>query len=171
MSKAVDCSLHYEISKFYFHEARLFNALDYRTWIDTMVHPEIHYWLPIFEERYRSDRRPQPELMPAIYDDNLEDLDQRIRQLETHMSRRADPPFRIRHLITNVEAFHSDEPEEFDTLSNFLICRNRREHEQVILVGGREDKLVRKGDAFRLIRRKVIIPQRVILDADLYYLM
>lgn len=171
MSNSVDCNLHYEISKFYFKEARLFNAADYRGWLESMAAPDIHYWLPIFEERYRADRKAPPEFMPAIYDDNYAELDQRIRQLETNLARRTDPPGRIRHLITNIEAFHTDATDEFDTLSNFLVCRNRREHEQVILVGGREDRLRRDGDSFRLVRRKVIIPQRVILDADLYYMM
>lgn len=171
MSDSVDCFLHYEISKFYFREARLFSAGDYRGWLETMVDPEIHYWLPIFEERYRADRKPEPEFLPAIYDDNYDELDMRIRQLETHLARRTDPASRIRHMITNIEAFHADVTEEFDVLSNFLVCRNRREHEQIILVGGREDRLRKHGDSFRLVKRKIVIPQRVILDSDLYYMM
>jgi 3-phenylpropionate/cinnamic acid dioxygenase small subunit len=51
------------------------------------------------------------------------------------------------------------------------VCRNRREREQTLLVGGREDRLVRTPEGLRISHRKITIPQRVILDADLYYMM
>lgn len=171
MSEAVDYALHYEISKFYNKEARLFNKGDYRTWIDTMVDPGIRYYLPIFEDRYSNDKRPPAKFMPFVYDDNYGELEARIRQLETGLGRRIEPPARIRHLITNLEAFHTEVDGEFEVLTNFLVCRNRREHEQVIMVGGREDRIRREGNDYRLLSRTIHIPQRVIQDADLYYMM
>lgn len=167
----VDNELYASICRFYYREARLFSESKYREWLEELVDKDIHYWLPIFEDRYRRDRKAPPEFPPFIYQDNHADLDQRIRQLETDLSRRIDPAGRIRHLITNIEAFHSDSADEFDTFSNFLVCRNRREREQTILVGGREDRIRRDGNGFRLVRRKITIPQRVILDSDLYYMI
>ena len=82
-----------------------------------------------------------------------------------------DPPSRIRHLITNVEAYHTDRPDEFETFSNFLVSRNRREREQTMLIGGREDRLPSTADGWRLLRRKVVVPQRVVMDTNLYYLI
>lgn len=171
MSAPVNNELYLDICRFYYREARLFSASNYREWLETMVDKDIYYWLPIFEDRHKRDRMPLPEFPPAIYQDNYEDLDQRIQQLETNLVRRIDPAVRIRHLITNVEAFHADEAEEFDTFSNFLVCRNRREREETMMVGGREDRLRKGPDGYRIVRRKIIIPQRVILDADLYYMM
>lgn len=167
----VGMEMGYAITQFYYREARLFNQNNYREWLESMIDREIFYYLPIFEDRHRADRKPKPAFPPAIYQENYEDLDQRIQQMETNLSRRLDPPIRIRHLITNVEAFETDKLDEFDTLSNFLVCRNRREREETILVGGREDRIRKTADGFRIVKRTIRIPQRVILDADLYYMM
>lgn len=91
-----------------------------------MVDKEIYYWLPIFEERLRADRKPAPQFPPSVYDDNYNDLDERIKRLETNLVWMEDPPTRIRHLVTNIEAYCIDNSEEFESYSNFLVCRNRR---------------------------------------------
>ncbi|AKH42902.1 Biphenyl dioxygenase subunit beta [Croceibacterium atlanticum] len=159
------------VCRFYFREARLFSQSNYREWIDAMVDREIHYWLPVFEDRYKNDRKAPPAFPPSIYDDDFEDLDSRICQLETNLARRLDPAPRIRHLITNIEAFETDVAGDIHALSNFLVCRNRREREQSILVGGREDLLRMTNEGLRLVRRRINIPQRVVLDSDLYFMM
>lgn len=134
----------------------------------TLVGEKIHYWMPIFEDRLRNDRRPQPELLPAVFDEDYADLDDRIARLETGLVWTEDPPSRIRHLITNVEAYEAENG-EIDAYSNFLVCRNRLETEETILVGGREDRLVQRGGALKLIKRKILVPQRVVKDTNLYY--
>ena len=171
MSRDVSNEIYTEICRFYYKEARLFNAQNYREWLETMVDRSIIYFLPIFEERYRRDRKAAPEFPPFIYNDDYDDLEQRIRQLETDLARRIDPMGRIRHLISNIEAFERDAEGEIVTYSNFLVCRNRREREQTLLMGGREDRLVRTSDGLRIAHREITLPQRVILDADLYYMM
>jgi biphenyl 2,3-dioxygenase subunit beta len=124
--------------------------------------------MPIFEDRLRNDRRPQPELLPAVYDDDWEDLDDRIKRLETGLVWTEDPPSRIRHLVTNVEAYDAENG-EIEAYSNFLVCRNRLDHEETILVGGREDRLTRRGGELRIRKRKIVVPQRVVKDTNLYY--
>ncbi|MEA1015736.1 aromatic-ring-hydroxylating dioxygenase subunit beta [Sphingosinicella sp. LY1275] len=171
MSKDVSHEIYSEVCRFYYKEARLFSAQDYRQWLETMVDRSIVYFLPVFQERYQRDRKPEPEFPPYIYNDDYDDLDQRVQQLETDLSRRVDPAGRIRHLITNIEVFEGEAESAFTTYSNFLVCRNRREREQTLLVGGREDRLVRMPEGLRLAFRKITIPQRVILDSDLYYMM
>ncbi|MBD7939946.1 aromatic-ring-hydroxylating dioxygenase subunit beta [Brevundimonas guildfordensis] len=171
MGRDVSHETYSEVCRFYYKEARLFSEQDYRQWLDAMVDKSIVYFLPIFEERYRRDRKAEPEFPPFIYNDDFSDLDQRIQQLETDLARRIDPAGRIRHLITNIEAFEGEAEGEISTYSNFLICRNRREREQTILVGGREDRLIKGPDGLRIAYRMITIPQRVILDSDLYYMM
>ncbi len=171
MPSAVGLELYHEIQQLYFREARLFAERRYREWLETFVDREVRYWLPIFEERYRADRKPPPEFPPAIYDDNYRDLEERIERLETNLVWMEDPPSRIRHLITNLEVYQADQPDQLETFSNFLVSRNRREREQTILVGGREDRLRRGADGWRLLRRKIAVPQRVVLDTNLYYLI
>jgi 3-phenylpropionate/cinnamic acid dioxygenase small subunit len=169
MAKPVSLELHHEIEQFYFREARLFGEQRYREWLESMVDENIHYYLPIFEARYRDDRKPPPVFPPAIYDDDYRDLDERIKRLETNLVWMEDPPSRIRHMVSNIETYQDEETGDFLGYSNFLVCRNKGEREQVILVGSREDQLRRDGSAFKLKRRTIKIPQRVILDTNLYY--
>jgi 3-phenylpropionate/cinnamic acid dioxygenase small subunit len=171
MSEYVSLEMFHAIEQFYYREARLFAEKRYREWLDTMVDNNIHYWLPIFEERYRADRKQPPQFPPAIYDDNYADLDERIKRLETNLVWMEDPPSRIRHVISNVEAYHGDNEGEFVVYSNFLVCRNRREREQTMMVGAREDRLRQADSSFKLARRKIMLQQRVIQDTNLYYFM
>jgi len=69
MASPVGLELFHEVEQFYFREARLFSDQRYRDWLATMVDREVHYWLPIFQERYRADRKPPPQFPPLIYDD------------------------------------------------------------------------------------------------------
>ena len=161
----------HEIEQFYYREARLFSEKRYREWLKDMVDEEIHYGLPVFEDRYHADRRPQTEFPMMVYDDDYADLDERIRRLETNLVWIEDPPSRVRHLITNVEAYETDDPNQYETYSNFLVCRNRAEREETMLVGGRKDRLRRRGTQLKLYRRTILVPQRVVLDTNLYYFM
>jgi 3-phenylpropionate/cinnamic acid dioxygenase small subunit len=171
MSESVSLELFHAIEQFYYREARLFNEKRYREWLDTMVDSSIHYWLPIFPDRYKGDRKGAPPFPPAIYDDNYADLDERIKRLETNLVWMEDPPSRICHLINNIEAYHGENSGEFIVYSNFLVCRNRREREQTMMVGSREDRLRKDNSTFKLTRREIKLPQRVILDTNLYYFM
>ena len=168
MPKAVDLERYHEIQQFYFREARLFNEKRYREWLDGMVDKEIRYEMPIFEDRLRADRRPPPEFPPMVYDDDWADLDERVKRLDTNLVWMEDPPSRIRHLITNVEAYETGSG-EFEVYSNFLVCRNKGEREETILVGGRRDLLRKRDGALKVSRRTIHVPQRVVLDTNLYY--
>ena len=160
-----------EVERFYYREARLMNQKRHREWLETMVDPEIHYWLPITEDRFVKDKRPPPSTDdPAVYNDHLEDLDHRIARLETGLVWMEDPPSRIRHLLSNIEAFETEDQAVLLAYSNFHIYRNRRQRDETNLVGGREDLLRRDGDGkLRVYRRKINLDQRVVLDKNLYF--
>lgn len=169
MAAPVPADVLHEIERFYYLEARLFAQKRYRDWLEGMVDKEIHYYLPIVEERYKKDRRPPEEFPPAIFDDDYTDLDERIKRLETGLVWTEDPPSRLLHLITNIDAYSNDHnPQEFESYSNFMISRHRREREESLFVGEREDWLVRRAGHFKLVRRKIILPQRVIAHTNLY---
>ena len=171
MATTVPYEILREIEQFYYREARLFNEKRYREWLKEMVDEEIQYRLPIVEDRYRSDRRPAPEFPVLIYDDDYGDLDERIARLETNLVWMEDPPSRVRHLITNIEAYETGKRDEVETFSNFLVSRNRLEREETILVGGRQDRLRRRDRQWSLLRRDISLPQRVVLDTNLYFFM
>ena len=152
-----------------FREARFLNQREPRQWLETLVHPDIHYWLPIEEDRYRNDKRPPPSPdEPGIYNDRYRDLDERVRRLETGLVWMEDPPSRIRYLITNIEAYQGETPDNYQVYSNFFIYRNRRQRDETMLVGGRDDTWVRDGNGLKLLRRRIHLDQRVVLDKNLY---
>jgi len=161
--------LAYQVEQFYYRESRLMAQRQHRQWLESMVHPDIHYWMPITENRFVKDKRPEPT--PAdggIFNDGYADLDDRIKRLETGMVWMEDPPSRIRHLITNVEVYHDDREDHLVVYSNFHVYRNRRQRDETNLIGGREDVLLMEGDDFKIIKRQINLDMRVVLDKNLY---
>ncbi|MEL0082078.1 MAG: 3-phenylpropionate/cinnamic acid dioxygenase subunit beta [Gammaproteobacteria bacterium] len=166
----VSMELAYQVEQFYFREARLMNQRKQRQWLETMVHEDVHYWLPITEVRMARDKRPAPTPEDgAIYNDNYGDLDDRIKRLETGLVWMEDPPSKIRHLISNVEVYEADQPDQLCVYSNFHIYRNRRQRDETNLIGGREDVLLREQDGFKILKRKINLDMRVVLDKNLYF--
>jgi 3-phenylpropionate/cinnamic acid dioxygenase small subunit len=54
-------------------------------------------------------------------------------------------------------------------LSNVLVYRNRRQLEVTVHTLGREDRLRREGDSFKVCRRKLVLDARVTQDKNLYF--
>ena len=161
--------LAYQVEQFYFRESRLMNQRQHRQWLESMVHPDIHYWMPITENRFVKDKRPDPTPEDGgIFNDNYGDLDDRIKRLETGMVWMEDPPSRIRHLVTNIEVYHHDQDDRLTVYSNFHVYRNRRQRDEANLIGGREDTLIRDGEGFKILRRQINLDMRVVLDKNLY---
>lgn len=161
--------LSYQVEQFYYRESRLMAQREHRRWWETMVHPDIHYWMPINEVRFLKDKRPDPTPDDGgIFNDTYTDLDDRIKRLETGMVWMEDPPSRIRHLISNVEVYHTDDDSKLSVYSNFHVYRNRRQRDEANLIGGREDVLIRDGEEFKILKRKISLDMRVVLDKNLY---
>jgi 3-phenylpropionate/cinnamic acid dioxygenase small subunit len=168
----VSHDIYHRLEQFYFREARLFCNRKFREWFETMVDSDVHYFLPIFERRFRSDPRPEPQLVPAIFDDNHADLNERILQLETNLVWNEDPPATMKYLVTNIEGYENGRQNEIDAYSNFLVSRTIGEREEAIFVGSREDCLRLRADGdLRLTRRTIRLSQRVIGDANFALLM
>jgi len=165
----VDQDIYHQIELFLYREARVMSEERFREWLDNMVAKDIHYWLPVVENRFRNDPRPPPTPDdPAIYNEDYADLDQRIRRLETGMVWTEDPPNRVRHNISNIEAVQTEVDGEYRVYSNFTVYRNRRQRDEATLFGGRVDILRRHDESFQIARRKINIDQHVILDKNLY---
>lgn len=161
----------YVLEQLLYQEARLLDAERFRDWL-ALLAPDIHYWLPVRENRYRRDPRgtaPTREDV-ALFDDAWNDLEDRIKRLETGLVWGEDPPGRIRRLITNVSAFETDQTDTRRVYSHFLVYRNRRQDEVAILAGARRDTWRATPDGHRLAAREVLLDQHVVLDKNLYLL-
>jgi 3-phenylpropionate/cinnamic acid dioxygenase small subunit len=109
---------------------------------------------------------------PAIYNDGFKDLDNRIQRVETGLVWMEDPPLRLRYLLSNIEAYHTAEAQLIATFCNVHAYRNRRQREETSYMYGREDALRRGADGqLRLLRRKITLDQRVVLDKNLYFFL
>ena len=160
---SVGPEVQFAIEAHYRAEVRLWQTGQYREWLKDMIAEDIHYWMPIYEQRFLRDRRSDPTPDDAaIYNDDYGELDQRVERLYTGTVWMEDPPSKIRYFIGNVEAFDAGK-DEFD------VYRNRRQLETTVHTLGREDSLRRVGDGFKVFRRKLLLDARVTQDKNLYF--
>lgn len=165
----VSMQLHYDLSQHYYQEASLLQDGEYQTWFETMVAKDIHYWMPVVERRYAKDKRPAPTPDDmAIYNDDYDEMKQRVGRLATGAVWMEDPMSSVRYLLTNIQAFHTEKQDEFVVLSNFATIRHRGQLERSEHVGGRQDLVRRMDSGFQLARRKVTLDARVTEDKNLY---
>lgn len=168
--KRVSAEMLHAITQHYYTEARWLQERRYRQWLDQMVARDIHYWMPLFEERLLKDKRPEPTPDDAAYyNDTYTDLKGRVERLYTGQVWMEDPPSRIRYMISNVEAYHTNVESEFRTYCNILVVRHRRQIETYQHALGREDILRLSDDRFQVARRKLRVDARVVQDMNLYF--
>ena len=159
----------YAITQHYYSEAHLFQTYQHREWLEKMVAQDVHYWMPVTEERFARDKRPGPKPGEmAIYDDDYDALALRISRLETGQVWMEDPRPCLGYMVNNVEAFYSD-GDMFDVRSNVSVQRNRRQYDETRHLFFRKDQLTRKGAGFQLIRRHLWCSERVVNDKNLYF--
>jgi ethylbenzene dioxygenase beta subunit len=78
-----------------------------------------------------------------------------------------DPPTRHVYLVSNLEAFETSIPQEYEIHYTFIQYRNRSEHDEATLCGRRRDLLRVTGPSFQIARRMIILPQSVLLTKNL----
>lgn len=157
----------HEVEQFLYREARLLDAEDYDAWLD-MLAEDIHYWMPAIQNRYRRDKNPgYTENDLALYDEDMKSLRLRVKRFKTGFAWPEDPPTRHCHVITNIEAELTDDPEEYRVFSAFVHHRSRTEQDEALMIGRREDLLRRVEGTLKLARRKIITTQSTILAKNL----
>lgn len=168
----VSIDLHHEVSQFLYKEARILDRELVRDWLTDMVDSEICYRTVITEERFRKNKSPVEKHEVLPYDDNMAALQLRARQFETGLQSMMNPPQRLCRSVTNIEAFHSEIDGEYLVLSHGIVSRFRRQYEREQLVYTREDILKRGTDgAFRLLKRRVDLPERVVRNKNLLFFL
>ena len=164
-----------EIADFLHREAELLDERRYEDWL-ALLTDDVRYWMPMrrnvkFGEEAREFTRERHDV--AWFDEGKDTLTRRVKQIQTGIHWAEEPASRISHLITNVQ-IQSAEPSfgaarAVEVKSRFLIYRNRVETETDILVGKREDRLVRAGEDWRIQRRKIVLDQSVLLSKNLTF--
>ncbi len=150
-----------------YEEARLLDEERFHEWL-ALLSKDIHYWLPVRENRFRKDRRepPTPDKWASVYNDRYEDLVDRVGRFDTGLAWNEDPPNRIRRFVTNIEVEHTDNPAELAVHSKVIVYRSRRQAEEVWFAGSRRDIVRRENSAWKIARRLIILDHHVFLDEN-----
>ena len=161
-----------EIEDFFFREADLLDEREYDQWLDLLT-DDIVYWMPLRKNVSYADRHKDitAENDVAWFHDDKDTLRKRVKQIQTGIHWADEPISRISHLITNVRLVKPvsslPEGEKALTKCRFIVYRNRVEDETDLLVGRREDTLIRVGNGLKIARRKIILDQSVLLAKNL----
>jgi 3-phenylpropionate/cinnamic acid dioxygenase small subunit len=161
-----------EIEDFFFREADLLDEREYDQWLDLLT-DDIVYWMPLRKNVSYADRHKDitAENDVAWFHDDKDTLRKRVKQIQTGVHWADEPISRISHLITNVRLVEPvsslAEGEKVLTKCRFIVYRNRVEDETDLLVGRREDTLMRLGKGLKIARRKIILDQSVLLAKNL----
>jgi len=155
------------IQRFYLREARLLDEERHEEWY-AMLADDLFYWMPLRENRFRRDKRPEfdPDNM-ALFDESKADIAVRIGRLASRLAWTEDPPTRHVYLVTGIEAFETAVVGEYEIHYAFVQYRNRSEHDAAMLCGRRRDLLRATGDSFQVARRMILLPQSVLLTKNL----
>ncbi len=157
-----------EVERFLLFEARLLDEERYEEWLGLMT-PDIHYWMPGVQARYRKDKTaPYSVERMAYFDDDMLNLRRRVTRFKQDTAWTEDPPTRHVHAVSNIEAEVTDDDREYDVRSVVLSVRGRNEAEEDWLIARRRDRLRRDGDGtLRLARRAIYVTQAVLLAKNL----
>ena len=151
------------VEAFLLREARLLDNECWDAWLDTLSEA-IHYWMPGIDNRRREDKAgPYTREHMAFFDDDLRDLRRRVARFKQPSAWAENPPTRNVHLVTNIEVFAGIEAGEYVAHSCFINVRSRGLDEQHQITGRREDVLRREAEGLKLLRRKILIPNAMLL--------
>jgi 3-phenylpropionate/cinnamic acid dioxygenase small subunit len=164
-----------EIEEFFYQEAELLDERRYEEWL-ALLADDVRYWMPMrrnvrFGELEREFTRKGLDI--NWFDEGKETLTQRVQQILTGVHWAEEPLSRLCHMISNIQLLYVSPsalaPVEIAVKCRFLIYRNRVETETDILVGKREDVLRRVDGQWKIIQRKIILDQNVLLAKNLTF--
>jgi 3-phenylpropionate/cinnamic acid dioxygenase small subunit len=161
-----------EIEDFFYAEADLLDEREYDQWLELLTE-DIVYWMPMRKNVSYKDRAEDitaEDDMAWMHDDK-EALKKRVKQIQTGVHWADEPISRVSHVITNIRFAEPtsslDEGQKAVTKCRFIVYRNRVEDETDLLVGRREDTLIRVDGQLKIARRKIILDQSVLLAKNL----
>ena len=152
---------HLRAHQFLVDEAYLLDAQQYELWLDTLT-DDIRYVMPV---RVTTARGAGFDTSPGMahFDEDKYSLSQRVARFATEHAWAEDPPSRLRHFITNVRTFATDDDAHLEVESAELLFRSRGDVNESALVScGRADVLRKCGSSWKLAHRKIIADESVL---------
>jgi len=156
-----------DITRFLIMEARLLDVEDYPGWFDLMA-DDIHYWVPVSQNRQISDRGGVvAEGRMSYFDDHYQDLQRRVERFKQPTAWTENPRIRHVHLVSNIEAYTTEKTDEFLVQSVIINYRSSREIDVDSIFGRRQDILRVHGSSFKIAKRTVLLSQNVLLTKNI----
>lgn len=110
------------ICAFLYREARLLDDRQWDEWL-TCYAPDVHYWMPAWDDDDQITEDPQSEISLMFYPDR-DGLEDRVFRIKTERSGASTPEPRTSHSVMNVEVL-ADRGAEMDVRYNFLTLNHR----------------------------------------------
>lgn len=153
--------LHLEAHRWLVDESYLLDAQDYDAWMSRIA-DDVHYLMPVrVTTALGAGYSTSPGM--AHLDENKYSLSRRVARFATEHAWTEDPPSRLRHYITNVRTFRTENPAEIIVDSAVLLFRSRGDvREAATISAGREDLLRRTSTGWELARRTIMVDESVI---------
>jgi phthalate 3,4-dioxygenase beta subunit len=142
-------------------EAWLLDAQAYEEWLELLT-DDIHYLMPV---RVTTALGAGYDTSPGMahFDEDKYSLSRRVARFLTEHAWTEDPPSRLRHHLSNVRTFATEDPDHLVVDSATLLFRNRGDvHQGSFVSAGREDLLRRTPDGWKLARRTIMVDDAVI---------
>lgn len=142
-------------------ETYLLDAQHYEAWL-TLLTDDIHYLMPV---RVTTALGAGFDTAPGMahFDEDKYSLERRVARFATEHAWTEDPPSRMRHHVSNVRTFATEDRYHLVVDSAVLLFRNRGDvRESALVSAGREDLLRRVGDDWRLARRTILVDESVL---------
>ncbi len=165
-SLAFDDARHLLAHKWLVDETYTLDHQDYETWLDSLSE-DIHYFMPIRVTTALNSGYDTAKRM-AHFDEDKYSLSRRVARFHTEHAWTEDPPSRIRHHLSNVRTFATDNPDELIVESAVLLFRSRGDVREASLISaGRSDLLRREDSVWRLARRHIAVDESVLRTQNL----
>jgi 3-phenylpropionate/cinnamic acid dioxygenase small subunit len=157
---------HLQAHQWLVDEAYLLDAQRYEEWL-ALIADDIHYVMPV---RVTTAVGAGYDCAPGMahFDENKYSLGRRVARFRTEHAWTEDPPSRLRHHVTNVRTFATQDPGHLIVDSGVLLYRSRGDvREPAMLSAGREDLLRRTADGWQLARRAIAVDDSVLRTQNL----
>lgn len=158
---------HLALTQALYREARLLDQERYGDWLAQLA-DDVRYRLPLAARRFRTDRSAALAEGPGyVFDDDKARLGLRVQRLESGLVWAEDPRNAVRRIVSNVEIYRGDAPDEAHVFSVIEIHRSRIDAQQRRLTAGRTDRWRLEHGQWRLVARDIAFDHPVVIDSNL----
>lgn len=159
-----DEQLKREIDAVLLLEAELLDDNRLRDWLGLLA-DDVEYYMPVRATRERGAGSEFVDM--AHFEENRDQLELRVRRLETSTVWAEDPPSRTRHFISNIRVA-PEGPDAARVKSNLLLYRTRGDSpSHDLLSAERQDVWRRVDGAWKLARRTILLDQSTVATHNL----